>query len=106
MRPGRRSLKLVRFMLEPPTLCPASADKLGSTASIPGLGWIMDRPKTAESVPMSAPLRETRKREQIVKRDFSGPAGTTKQGETAGLREGKKEPLGHESVGTASNPYL
>src|SRR5260370_13832261 len=61
----------------------------------------MARPKTAESVRMSAPLRETRKREQIVKRDFSGPAGTTRQGETAGLRERKKARLRQQIVETA-----
>jgi len=61
----------------------------------------MARPKTAESVPMSAPLRETRKRDQIAKRDFSGPAATTRQGETAGLRERKKARLRQQIVETA-----
>src|SRR2546422_11412987 len=61
----------------------------------------MARPKTAESVPMSAPLRERRKREQIDKRDFSGPAGTTRQGYTAGHRERKKARLRQQIVETA-----
>src|SRR5712691_7175954 len=61
----------------------------------------MARPKTAKSVPISAPLRETRTREQIAKRDFSGPAGTTRQGETAGLRERKKARLRQQIVETA-----